>query len=81
MVVMGFVIWNLIVLALPLTGKADNSAYGAYHSRYVDTDTASNKLGAMANFVVETRYALFGEEEGMSLIHNGDNVVIEAEYE
>jgi len=81
MVVTGFVIWNLIVLALPLTGKADNSAYGAYHSRYVDTDTASNKLGAMANFVVETRYALFGEEEGMSLIHNGDNVVIEAEYE
>ena len=79
MLVMAIVIWNLIVLALPISGKEDHSVYGAYHSRYVDTDTASAKLGVLANFVVESRYAAFGKDDSLSLLHNGDNVVIEAE--
>ncbi|MBO5527271.1 MAG: hypothetical protein J5946_04410, partial [Erysipelotrichaceae bacterium] len=33
-------LWALIVVCLPLSGTADHSAYGAYHSRFVDTDTA-----------------------------------------
>ncbi len=53
-------LWALVVFSLPLAGKSDYSAYGAYHSRYVDTDTASKKLGVLPNFLVELRYSLFG---------------------
>lgn len=57
---MGIIIWVLTVLALPLSGKQDYTAYGAYHSRFVDTDTASNKLGILPNALIETRYIFFG---------------------
>ena len=36
-------LWALVVISLPLAGKSDYSAYGAYHSRYIDTDSASRK--------------------------------------
>ena len=39
-VLMAAALWALIVVSLPLSGIADHSAYGAYHSRFVDTDTA-----------------------------------------
>ena len=65
MIVSAIVIWNLIVVALPLSGKEDHSVYGAYHSRYIDTDTASAKLGVLANFVVESRYAAFGKDDSL----------------
>lgn len=57
---LGIGLWFLIVLALPLQGKQDYTAYGAYHSRFVDTDTASKKLGILPNTLIETRYAIIG---------------------
>ena len=53
-------LWALVVISLPLAGKSDYSAYGAYHSRYIDTDSASRKLGVLPNFLVELRYSLLG---------------------
>lgn len=56
----GIFLWFVIVSSLSLGGKQDYTAYGAYHSRFVDTDTASSKLGILPNTIVETRYAIFG---------------------
>ncbi len=63
-------VWGLVVLALPLAGKADYTVYGAYHSRYIDTDTASVKLGALPNFLVELKGAVLGIESGSGLSTN-----------
>ena len=68
MFAMIFVSWFAIVSCLPLAGVADHSAYGAYYSRYVDTDTASRKLGVLPNFVVELRYSLFGSAKKGSIL-------------
>ena len=59
----GIALWFLVVLSLSIGGTQDYTAYGVYHSRYVDTDTASKKLGVLPNALVETRYALFGSHE------------------
>lgn len=56
-------LWFGIILALPLTGTQDHTAYGAYHSRFIDTDTASGKLGILPNFIVETKYIFFGSDD------------------
>ncbi len=53
-------VWVLVAVSLPLAGMQDYTAYGAYHSRYVDTDTASAKLGALPNFIVELKSSVFG---------------------
>ena len=58
--VMGIIMWLVVVASLSLGGTEDYTAYGAYHSRFVDTDTASKKLGVLPNALVETRYILFG---------------------
>ena len=52
--------WFMTVTALPIGGTEDYTAYAAYHSKYVDTDTASRKLGTLPNFLVEMRCSLFG---------------------
>lgn len=69
-------IWFLIVLALPLGGTKDYTAYGAYHSRFVDTDTASKKLGILPNTLIETRYALIGSGRE-NLIEIKEEIVVE----
>ena len=58
--IIGIALWFLVVLSLGLSGKKDYTPYGAYHSRYVDTDTASSKLGILPNTIVEIRYSIFG---------------------
>ena len=74
-------LWALIVVSLPLSGIADHSAYGAYHSRFVDTDTASGKLGVLPNFLVELRYAVLGGNKNSEALQETENVVIEEEKE
>ena len=76
-----FVLWNLIVLALPVTGKADYSAYGVYHSRYTDTDTASAKLGALPNFIIEAKSSLFGFSGKSETLTAAEDVKIEEKEE
>ena len=76
---MSFMIWSLIVSMLPITGRADQSAYGAYHSRFVDTDTASRKLGVLPNFIVETKCALFGADGYDDTLETINELVAEEE--
>ena len=80
-VLMAAALWALIVVSLPLSGIADHSAYGAYHSRFVDTDTASGKLGVLPNFLVELRYAVLGGNKNSEALQETENVVIEEEKE
>ena len=58
--IISIISWLIIAVSLPLGGKEDYTAYGAYHSRFVDTDTASNALGVLPNALIETRYIIFG---------------------
>ncbi|MBR4471433.1 MAG: sulfatase-like hydrolase/transferase [Erysipelotrichaceae bacterium] len=77
MMVLAIVTWLGIVAALPLTGTADHSAYGAYHSRYIDTDTASAKLGILPNFIVEAKCSFFGSDDASAVLQNAEDVEIE----
>ena len=64
-------LWLCAAAALPLGGTSGNSAYNAYHSRYVDTDTASSKIGVLANSVIEAGNMLLGDggrEQEMDVI-------------
>ena len=45
-------------------GKGDFSPYHAYTSSYIDTDTASSRLGVLTNSIVEFGYKLFGGGKG-----------------
>ena len=72
-------LWALVVLSLPLAGKSDYSAYGAYHSRYVDTDTASKKLGVLPNFLVELRYSFFGGNDPKEVLAEASVVELKEE--
>lgn len=62
--VFGFIIaiiaWITTVIVLPIGGKGDHTVYGAYHSSYVDTDTAAKKIGVLTNAYVEVRSMIFG---------------------
>ena len=53
------VLWVGVVLCLPISGTQDYSAYGAYHSRFIVSDSASSKLGVLPNFIVEVKCTLF----------------------
>ena len=61
MVLIGVICWLLAVSSLPLSGTKDYTPYGAYHSKYIDTDTASKKLGVITNSIVEFKYLLVGD--------------------
>ncbi len=64
-------LWLLAVLLLLPFGKGDFSPYYAYTSSYIDTDTASSRLGVLTNSVVELGYKLFGggkEEKKETLV-------------
>ncbi|MBE6799009.1 MAG: LTA synthase family protein [Ruminococcaceae bacterium] len=57
------VLWLLAVLMLLPFGTGDYSPYYAYSSSYIDTDTASNRLGVLTNSVVELGHLLFGDSK------------------
>ena len=61
--VLAAALWAAAVLMLPAGGTDDTSAYFAYHSSLVDTDTAAAKLGILANSLVEAKGMIFGKEE------------------
>ena len=76
---LSFMIWLLVVSLLPIAGRADHSAYGAYHSRFVDTDTASKKLGVLPNFIVELRCSLFGSDDSDNTLEAINEISAEEE--
>lgn len=78
-IVSAVALWSLIALLLPLTGTADHSAYGAYHSRYIDTDSASRKLGVLPNFLVELKYSIFGSDGQGQVLAETEEVNMEEE--
>lgn len=57
------VLWSLAVLMLLPFGTGEASPYAAYSSTYIDTDTASNRLGVLTNSLVELYHSLFGSDE------------------
>ena len=73
------VLWVGVVLCLPISGTEDYSAYGAYHSRFIDTDSASSKLGVLPNFIVEVKCTLFSTDNVINVYQTTDNVVIAEE--
>ena len=73
------VLWVGVVLCLPISGTQDYSAYGAYHSRFIDTDSASSKLGVLPNFIVEVKCTLFSSDNVINVYQTTDNVVIAEE--
>ncbi len=54
------VLWFAAVLLLLPFGTGDFSPYHAYTSKYIDTDTASGRLGVLTNSVVELSYRILG---------------------
>ncbi len=55
--------WVAAALILGVFGTGDGTVYEAYHSNFVDTDTASNRLGALTNSALESWVRFFGSEE------------------
>jgi len=53
-------LWLPAGALLSLGGRGDNSAYYAYTSAYVDTDTSAQRLGVLTTSVLELRSMLFG---------------------
>ena len=74
---LGVGLWFLVIALLPLGGTQDYTAYGAYHSRFVDTDTASKKLGILPNAIIESKYALFGSDSKQLIEVQEEEVIIE----
>lgn len=56
-------LWMVGALLLGVFGTGDGTAYEAYHSSLIDTDTASNRLGVFTNSAVELASRLFGSSE------------------
>ena len=77
--VVSILLWLLVVSFLPITGKADHSAYGVYHSRYIDTDTASRKLGVLPNFIVEVKCSVFGYDDHDHTLNSINQIEAEEE--
>lgn len=61
--VMTVALWFLAVLFLLPFGTGDGSPFAAYSSTFIDSDTASNRLGVLTNSVVELGYSIFGAPE------------------
>lgn len=56
-------LWSLAVLFLLPFGTGDASPYAAYSSTYIDTDTASNRLGVLTNSLLEIYHSIFGSDK------------------
>lgn len=54
------ILWLLASSLLGLGGTGPQSAFQAYHSTLIDTDTGSGKLGALTNCILETKGYFFG---------------------
>ncbi len=61
--IMTVALWFLAVLFLLPFGTGDGSAFAAYSSTFVDSDTASGRLGILTNSVIELGYTVFGSPE------------------
>ena len=61
--VLAAVFWAAAALLLPSAGTDDTSAYYAYHSNLVDTDTAAARIGVLTNSLLETKVMAFGSPE------------------
>ena len=61
--VLAAVFWAGAVLLLPTGGTDDTSAYYAYHSKLIDTDTAASRVGILTNSLLETKSMFFGGGE------------------
>ncbi len=82
--IIAVVLWLLAMAILPLGGKDDFSVYHAYHSSFVDTDTAASKIGILTNSAVETgrmvRNLVFGTDGGNGN-GSGDNMPVDEDLE
>lgn len=76
-VIMSVIVWLIVVSCLSLTGTQDYTAYGAYHSKYVDTDFSSSKLGVLPNTIVEVKYLLFGSNREEYIEIDEDEIIVE----
>ena len=54
------ILWLLAVVLLLPFGTGDASAYAAYSSAHIDSDTGADRLGVLTNTVVEVGYTVFG---------------------
>ena len=61
--VLAVVFWAFAAVLLPSAGTEDTSAYYAYHSKLIDTDTAASRIGVLTNSLIETKYIIVGETE------------------
>lgn len=85
--VFGFIIavvaWISTILIMPVGGTEDHTAYGAYHSSFVDSDTAARKLGVLANTFIEVRSMVFGgsSEADFNIDTSGSDILDDPEPE
>ena len=56
-------LWTAAALLLTSGGTDDTSAWFAYHSKLIDTDTAAARIGILPNSLVETGNILLGTAE------------------
>ncbi len=59
----GIVLWLAAGPLLRLGGEGDTSAYHAFVSSFVDTDTAAARLGVLTTSTLEARSMVFGSDE------------------
>ena len=59
-IALGIVLWPAAGQALRLGGTGDTSAYRAYTSAYVDSDTSAGRLGVLTNSALEAKSLLSG---------------------
>ena len=62
-IVAAVLMWLLAGQALRLGGTGDTSAYHAYASSFVDTDTAAGQLGVLTTSALEAGSMVFGVDE------------------
>ena len=63
LLVLGVLVWLAVSLSLRLGGESSTSAYYAYTSSYVDTDTAAGRLGVLTTSLLELKSMFFQGDE------------------
>ena len=74
-------LWLLASLALRLGGTGEPSAYNAYHSALVDTDTASKKLGVLTTTFLELRSSSAPDDYDEEIADTFSSVVSDEELD
>ena len=54
------ILWLMAVVLLLPFGTGNASAYAAYSSAHIDSDTGADRLGVLTNTIVEVGYTVFG---------------------